>query len=203
MLRRLMTASIATTGSWLHRSTLGLVGAALIAAWTIAALRIVMAPAASLLTDVAIDDALYYTLPARHWWQGLGFSFDGLEPTNGVQTLWALVTLGLAGVVDDPTTMLRCQVAISGLAWAAAAVLLFAWLRPRNHAAALLASHGFRAAVRAPGLHAERSVDRELSRHAAALRMARRRGGCRDRRDASDRARRRCQTGGPTRKRRS
>jgi hypothetical protein len=118
-------------------------GLALIVAWAIGAFRIVSVPEESLVADVIIDDALYFALPARHWWQGLGFSFDGLEPTNGVQTLWALVTTVIAGVVADPTLMLRCMVAVSGLCWGAAALLLFGWLRPRSQAAALLASGGF------------------------------------------------------------
>ncbi|HEB53235.1 MAG TPA: hypothetical protein ENI87_08280, partial [bacterium] len=115
----------------------------MIAAWLSAWWRLTFLPEEVLVTNVLVDDALYFALPARHLWEGAGFSFDGLEPTNGVQTLWALVCIALAGLFDDPTSMLRAMVGLSGLCWLSAAIGLFAWLRPRSAAAAAFAAVGF------------------------------------------------------------
>ena len=51
--------------------------------------RLVGLPEQLLVTHLLVDDAFYYAVPARNLLAGLGYSFDGLEPTNGVQTLWA------------------------------------------------------------------------------------------------------------------
>ncbi|MCK5944405.1 MAG: hypothetical protein KAI24_20625, partial [Planctomycetes bacterium] len=111
--------------------------------WLWAWWGLVTLPEDVLVTNVLVDDAFYFALPARHWWQGHGFSFDGIEPTNGVQTLWALVCIVLAGVCSEPLTMLRAMVGLSGLCWFAAAVALGAWLWPRGRGGALLAAVGF------------------------------------------------------------
>lgn len=116
---------------------------ALLPLWLIAWWRLVTVSEHVLVANVLVDDALYFALPARHWWQGLEFSFDGVEPTNGVQTLWAIVVVGLAGICDDPTMLLRAMVGTSGLCWLGAAVGLYALLRRSSEPAALLAGVGF------------------------------------------------------------
>ncbi len=119
-----------------------LVGAALGALWLWSWWRLVSLPEDVLVTSVLVDDALYFALPARHWWQGHGFSFDGLEPTNGVQTLWALVGIALAGLFSEPLAMLRAMVGLSALCWFAAALALFGWLRARAPVGAAVAAIG-------------------------------------------------------------
>lgn len=111
--------------------------------WSIAFWRLVSVPEEVLVSNVLVDDALYFALPAKHAVEGHGFSFDGIEPTNGVQTLWALCAVALAGVFADPTTMLRAMVGLSGLCWLGAAVGLYLLLRRRSEPAALFAAVGF------------------------------------------------------------
>jgi hypothetical protein len=76
------------------------------------------------------DDAYYYfkvaaTYPALGFW-----SFDGLQPTNGVQPLWAILLTGLAQVaawfgVTDPHVLDRLFVAFAAVVqFAAGATLL-------------------------------------------------------------------------------
>ena len=110
--------------------------------WLGAVWRIVALPEDALTGDVLVDDAFYFALPARHWWQGLGFSFDGHEASNGVQALWAFVVLALAGVISEPLALLRAMVLTSALCWGAAALGVFALLRRRSRAAGLLAACG-------------------------------------------------------------
>jgi hypothetical protein len=40
-------------------------------------------------TTIIADDSFYYFEIARNAAQGLGFSFDSIEPTNGFHPLWA------------------------------------------------------------------------------------------------------------------
>lgn len=110
--------------------------------WLWAWWGIVSMPEDVLVTNVLVDDAIYFALPARHWWEGRGFSFDGIEPSNGVQTLWALVCIVLAGLISDPLVMLRAMVGLSGLCWFAAAIALFIWLNPRAPYGAVVAAVG-------------------------------------------------------------
>src|SRR5690606_27261432 len=93
--------------------------------------------------DVLVDDALYFMVPARHLWEGHGFSFDKSEVTNGVQALWALVAVAVTGLFEAPLTQLRVMVALSGVFWAGAAGLLYALLRRWSAVAAWTAMTGF------------------------------------------------------------
>lgn len=111
--------------------------------WLWAWWQLVFLPEDVLVTNVLVDDALYFALPARHWWEGHGFSFDGVELTNGVQTLWALVCIALAGVFSEPLSMLRAMVGLSALCWLLAGGGLFVLLRRRSLLAGMLAAVGF------------------------------------------------------------
>lgn len=115
----------------------------LIGSWLLAAGYLVGLPEEVLTTNLIVDDSLYFTVPARNFWLGRGLSFDGVELTNGVQTLWMLVTLLLAGLISDPMTMLRSLVLTSALCWLLAAIGIFRLLRPRSLAAAVFAANGF------------------------------------------------------------
>lgn len=116
---------------------------ALLVPWLLAAGYLVSLPEEVLTTNLLVDDSLYYTVPARNFWLGRGLSFDGLETTNGVQTLWMLVTLALAGLISDPMTLLRSMVATSALFWLLAACGLYSALRRRSQASATFAAVGF------------------------------------------------------------
>lgn len=91
---------------------------------------------------LVLDDAVYYAVPARKFVDGLGYSFDGLHRTNGVQPLWAAIVTLLAFFVRDDLTLLRASAAVSGTTWLLAGVLLFRFLRPYG-AFAGLAAIGF------------------------------------------------------------
>lgn len=116
---------------------------ALILPWLLTAGYLVTLPEVVLTTNLLVDDSLYYTVPARNFWAGNGLSFDGLEATNGVQTLWMLVMLAVAGLVSDPLTLLRVQIAVAGACWLLASCGLFALLRGRSVAGATVAAVGF------------------------------------------------------------
>lgn len=110
--------------------------------WLWAAGYLVTLPEEVFTTNLILDDSLYFAVPAQHFWQGHGLSFDGLELTNGVQTLWMLVTLALAFVCSEPLTLLRAMVATSALLWLVASLLLYPLLRGRSPAGAVLAAVG-------------------------------------------------------------
>lgn len=116
---------------------------ALLVPWLLAAGYLVTQPEEVLATNLLVDDSLYFAVPARNFWAGHGLSFDGIERTNGVQTLWMLVTLGLFGLIDDPLLQLRSLVATSALFWLLSAFGIHRLLRARSPGAALLAAVGF------------------------------------------------------------
>lgn len=88
---------------------------------------------------LVVDDAIYYLQPARHWLDGLGYSFDGVHRTNGVQPLWAMVITALVYLLRDPDAVLRAMVLVSGGCWVAGGWLLFTLLRPMHAAAGAVA----------------------------------------------------------------
>ncbi len=49
------------------------------------------------------DDAYYYARMALSWYQGQGYSFNGVEPSNGFQPLWMLLVTGLACLTGGET----------------------------------------------------------------------------------------------------
>lgn len=90
------------------------------------------------LTDIVVDDALYYLLPAQHFVAGHGFAFDGIHRSNGVQPLWAMVSVAIAGCSSDWHTAIRLACAISGLSWIGAGLVLFGTCRRQWPGAGLL-----------------------------------------------------------------
>lgn len=78
----------------------GFVGGALVASWLVAW---------AVTGEVAAwppicDDAHYYLGIARHLTEGDGFTFDGLNETNGFQPLWLLVLTPLVAVTGGSDT---------------------------------------------------------------------------------------------------
>ncbi len=74
----------------LSRGERRLLGALLLAG---AGIRLAIAwlPVATLIEKTLPDDAFYYFAIARNLARGLGFSVDGVTPTNGFHPLWALL----------------------------------------------------------------------------------------------------------------
>ena len=59
----------------------------------IAHIYIAISPQTSLLRWYQTDDAFYYFVTARNVSEGLGFTFDGMNPTNGFHPLWMLICI--------------------------------------------------------------------------------------------------------------
>ena len=93
------------------------------------------------------DDAFYYFKVAAAY-PKLGFwSFDGVEPTNGVQPLWAILLTVIAQVawwlgIESPHVLDRVFIAFTGLVQLAAAVALYAVLARRVTPGTALAAAG-------------------------------------------------------------
>lgn len=77
------------------------------------------------------DDAFYYCQVARNVADGRGFSFDGVEPTNGFQPGWELLMVPIFYVVPGRYAPLRAIIVLEGLLVGAAALLLYLGLRRR------------------------------------------------------------------------
>jgi hypothetical protein len=118
----------------------------LLGLWLLAAVLLVGKPEHVFVSDVIVDDAIYFAAPARHLLDGYGYSFDKLEPSNGVQALWALVTLLLATLFEDRLLLLRAMALVSGLCWLASAGVLFGTMRAHSRSAAWIGFCGLAAA---------------------------------------------------------
>jgi hypothetical protein len=92
-------------------------------------LSVAWAPIEWLLRGTLADDPFYYFTIARHFVQGHGFSFDGVEPTNGFHPLWMLVILPLFGAVRDPILVLHFVLTVSAVLDLLALLWLFRLLR--------------------------------------------------------------------------
>jgi hypothetical protein len=119
-------------------STVPMVAVAAVAA--LAVLRLVTQNDEYLVRYLVVDDAVYYAVPARHFVEGHGFSFDREHLTNGVQPLWAIATTALAFVLRDDLLLLRAMALLSGLLWIGAGMLLHRLLAPHGAIAALAAA---------------------------------------------------------------
>lgn len=82
------------------------------------------------------DDGFYYFQVARNLAAGQGFTFDGINPTNGFHPLWLfLITPLFAFAQADPLLPLRLLVVLSALLSAGTAILLYRILRQVGSAA--------------------------------------------------------------------
>lgn len=91
-------------------------------------IRIVTLPEDSFISNTIIDDALYYVVPAYHFYHGYGWSFDRENLTNGFQPLWAIIVLGIVSVVQDKLLVLRVVVFLSAALHIIGSLLLWRWL---------------------------------------------------------------------------
>ncbi len=72
-----------------------------------------------------MDDAFYYWMIARHVVAGNGFTFDGINPTNGFQPLWQWILL-LPGLLERDV-QLRVSLMLGAVFYQATAWLLTFW----------------------------------------------------------------------------
>ncbi|MEX1248972.1 MAG: hypothetical protein WEA61_10875 [Anaerolineales bacterium] len=76
------------------------------------------------------DDGFYYFQMARNLAAGQGFTFDGLNPTNGFHPLWLfLITPLFLFAQFDPLLSLRLLLVVCALLSAGTAILLYLLLR--------------------------------------------------------------------------
>ncbi len=106
-------------------------------------LRIAAIPTERLALNIMVDDAFYYVVPARNLLAGRGYSLDGETRTNGVQPLWALITIGLCAVLRPGDAVPHALVLLSGLLWIGAGAVLYRILRRFDPWLALLTTTGF------------------------------------------------------------
>ncbi len=121
---------------WVNRFIFGLVLLLVFSGFV----RSAFYPLDRFLSSVIIDDATYNLIPARNLLDGFGYSFDRLHRTNGVQPLWALVSVAVVALCPDLVSAMRVLVLAGGLCWIAAGILLFKVLSQMLPGAALLAS---------------------------------------------------------------
>ncbi|MGD8450286.1 MAG: hypothetical protein PVJ57_00580 [Phycisphaerae bacterium] len=93
--------------------------------------------------NVIVDDAVYYLVPAEHFLAGHGYAFDGEHRSGGVQPLWAMIAVVLAGLTHDHEFLLRLLGALSAVLWGLAGVLLYRALSCVDRGAALFVSIGW------------------------------------------------------------
>lgn len=101
---------------------------------------VAFAPANSLMQWYNIDDAFYYYKVAQNVLAGHGFSFDGINLSNGFQPLWMVICLGVFTLSRVNLLIpLRVLVIVSGLLNAGSAILVYRLLcRAVRPAAAIL-----------------------------------------------------------------
>ncbi len=91
---------------------------------------IAFSPRSSMMNWYLIDDAFYYFQVARHVVAGHGFTFDGINLSNGFHPLWMVVNLpifAVAGRVDF--LPLRIIILVSALLTLSSGILLYQLLK--------------------------------------------------------------------------
>jgi hypothetical protein len=81
----------------------------------------------ALLTTWIPDDAFYYLLPAWNAAQGLGFSFDGMEPTYGFQPLWTMVLAVASLLLPTKAALVPTALLLGATLHVIAGLLIFLW----------------------------------------------------------------------------
>lgn len=94
-------------------------------------LRVALAllPIQTLVAKILPDDSFYYFVIAHNAAQGLGLSFDGVNPSNGFHPLWALSLIPLYWIASNSMIALRLALVLGALLYTAAAVVLAAAAR--------------------------------------------------------------------------
>jgi hypothetical protein len=98
-------------------------------------------PAGSLIKWYNSDDAFFYYKVAVNFISGNGFSFDGVNLSNGFHPLWMVVCLGVFWLAKfDLVLPLRVLIIVSGLFNAATTLVIFRLLIKKVHPAAAAVS---------------------------------------------------------------
>lgn len=86
-------------------------------------------PEKSLMNWFRVDDAYYYFNTAKNISNGLGVTFDGINPTNGFHPLWMLVCIPIFSLARFNLFLpFRLLVILLGVLNAATSILLYRWL---------------------------------------------------------------------------
>jgi len=80
---------------------------AALAALALGGWRIYSATPERFVSELTHDDSFYFFQFSRNVARGVGPSFDGLEPTNGVTPVWAALLVPVFAVVEDPNLAAR------------------------------------------------------------------------------------------------
>lgn len=95
---------------------------------------VAFAPANSLINWFNIDDAFYYYKVAQNVLAGHGFTFDGINLSNGFHPLWMVVCLGVFWLSKFSLILpLRVLAVVSGLFNAGTVLILYHLLRKFIH----------------------------------------------------------------------
>jgi hypothetical protein len=98
-------------------------------------------PAGSLIKWFNSDDAFFYYKVAVNFISGKGFTFDGINLSNGFHPLWMMVCLSVFWLAKfDLVLPLRVLIIVSGLFNAATALVIYHLLIKRVHPAAAVVS---------------------------------------------------------------
>lgn len=88
-----------------------------------------ISPEKSLMNWFRVDDAFYYFNTARNVTNGLGVTFDGINPTNGFHPLWMMLCIPIFFFARFNLFLpFRILVITLGLLNAGSAILLFRWI---------------------------------------------------------------------------
>jgi hypothetical protein len=89
-------------------------------------ISVCFSPADNLVNWFSTDDAFYYFNVAKNVTQGSGFSFDGMNLTNGYHPLWMLVCIAVFWLAKYSLILpLRVIIVIAGLLNAGSAILIY------------------------------------------------------------------------------
>ena len=86
---------------------------------------LICAPLDQVASNVIVDDAYYYIVPAQHLVAGHGYCFDGVKRTNGVQPLWAAIVVAIVALFPQNVAVIYILVLLSGLLWFGAGAVLY------------------------------------------------------------------------------
>ena len=102
---------------------------------------VALTPANSLIRWYNSDDAFFYYKVAVNFISGNGFSFDGINLSNGFHPLWMIVCLSVFWLAKfDLILPLRVLIIVSGLFNAATALVIYHLLIKKVHPAAAVVS---------------------------------------------------------------
>jgi len=84
-----------------------------------------------LTTHLTVDDAFYYTGVAENFVKGNGFTFDGINPTNGFHPLFMLISI-ICAFFTRGEELFRVLLTLSALFYNVAAIIIFKLFKNRN-----------------------------------------------------------------------